>query len=157
MSPRRFALAVVLASAVLVPTRGTADPFEARTTTTAFDDVKFELENAIVARGLTIHSNGNIAKMLERTGADVGSMKPVYIKAEFVEVCSSKLARRMFEADPALMGNCPFLLYAYERADRPGRVVVGFRRLAPGTTPEARSAVQDVEVMLDEIVRDAVK
>ena len=127
------------------------------TSKAAFDDVRFELGNAVVSRGLAIHSEGNFGKMLERTGADIGSTKPVYKQAEFIEVCSAKYARAMVEADPALMGNCPFMLYVYERADRPGEVVVGFRRLHPSALPAGQKAVTETEAMLDAIVREAVK
>jgi uncharacterized protein (DUF302 family) len=122
-----------------------------------FDDVRFELSNAITTRGLAVHSEGNLGKMLDRTGADVGSTKPIYRAAEFIEVCSAKYARLMFEADPTLIGNCPFLFFIYERADRPGEVVVGFRRLQNSATPEGQKAVADTEAMLHGIVRDAVK
>ena len=127
------------------------------TTTKPFDDVLFDLENAILQRGLSQHSSGNFGKMLERTGADVGSTKAVYTRAEFVEICSAKFARMMVEADPTLMSNCPFLFYVYERHDRTGERVVGFRKLAPGTTPQARSAVTETEAMLDAIARVAAK
>ncbi len=123
----------------------------------AFDDVRFELGNAITTRGLAVQMEGNLGKMLERTGADVGSTKPVYAHAEFVEVCSAKFARMMVEADPALIGNCPFVFYVYEHVDRPGSVVVGFRRLHPGVTASGQKAVAETEAMLDGIVRDAVK
>jgi hypothetical protein len=42
----------------------------------SFEDVRFELENAIVGRGLVVDFNGNVGRMLERTGADVGSTAP---------------------------------------------------------------------------------
>jgi uncharacterized protein (DUF302 family) len=134
-----------------------ADVGDAVTKMAAFDDVRFELGNAITTRGLAVHAEGNLGKMLDRTGADVGSTKPIYKQAEFVEVCSAKYARLMVEADPALISNCPFQFYVYERIDRPGEVVIGFRRLHGGTTPLGQKAVADTEAMLDAIVRDAVK
>ena len=59
-----------------------------------YDDVKFELNNAIVGRGLTIDFNGQVSKMLDRTGADVGSTKAIYKQAEYVSFCSAKLSRQ---------------------------------------------------------------
>ena len=152
MARVQFGLATVLA---LCAAPAIAEgPYTSRS---AFDDVRFELGNAVVSRGLSIHSEGNFGKMLERTGADVGSTKPVYKQAEFIEVCSAKFARLMVEADPTLMSNCPFLLYVYERVDRPGEVVAGFRRLQPGTTSAGQKAVVETEAMLDAIVSEAVK
>jgi uncharacterized protein (DUF302 family) len=146
------------AAVVTTPTFATGDNTGHYTTRATFDDVVFELDNAIVSRGLAIHSAGNqFAKMLERTGADVGSTKPVYKHATFTEVCSAKYARMMVEADPALISNCPFIFFAYERIDRPGEVTVGYRRLSPGSTPAAKAAVTETEALLDAIVREAAK
>jgi hypothetical protein len=134
-----------------------ADDFGPRISKTPFDDVRFELGNAILARGLSVHSEGNFARMLARTGVDVGSTKPVYKHAEFVEICSARYARMMVEIDPGLISNCPFQLYVFESVDRPGETVVGFRRLTPGTSPATQTAIAAVEAMLDGIVADAVK
>jgi uncharacterized protein (DUF302 family) len=153
--PMAYLCALALSAAMTVA--AAAEVGDSVTKTAAFDDVRFELGNAITMRGLAVHSEGNLGKMLERTGADVGSTKPVYKQAEFVEVCSAKYARLMVEADPALIGNCPFLFYVYERVDRSGEVVVGFRRLHTGTTASGQKAVAETEAMLDAIVRDAVK
>jgi hypothetical protein len=43
----------------------------------SYEDVKFELNDAIIRRGLAIDYTGHINKMLERTGADVGSTKKI--------------------------------------------------------------------------------
>jgi uncharacterized protein (DUF302 family) len=124
----------------------------------SFDDVVFELDNAIVSRGFAIHSAGNqFASMLERTGAAVGSIQQVYKDATFIEFCSAKHARMMVEADPHLISNCPFIVFAYVLPDRPREVVVGFRRLSVGATAAAHKAVAEAEAMLEAIARDAVK
>ncbi len=156
---RRFVARMCLIAAVTVPlaTSATADVGDPVTKDAAFDDVRFELGNAITTRGLAVHSEGNLGKMLERTGPDVGSTKPIYKHAEFVEVCSARYARLMVEADPALIGNCPFLFYVYERVDRPGAVIAGFRRLHAGRTESGQKAVAETEAMLDAIVREAMK
>jgi uncharacterized protein (DUF302 family) len=151
---RLYVLAVI---ALAMTTAATADVGDPITKKAAFDDVRFELSNAITTSGMSVHSEGNLGKMLDRTGADVGSTKPIYIHAEFVEVCSAKYARLMSEADPSLIGNCPFLFYVYERVDRPGDIVIGFRRLNPGSTPAGKKAVAETEAMLDAIVRNTVK
>lgn len=154
----KLAASVFAVVAVVAPASAAADEFGVYITRSAFDDVVFELDNAVVSRGLAIHSSGNqFARMLERTGADVGSTKPVYKHATFTEVCSAKYARMMVEADPLLITNCPFVLFAYEHIDKPGEVTVGFRRLAPGATAAGKKAVNETEAMLDAIVRDAAK
>jgi uncharacterized protein (DUF302 family) len=121
-----------------------------------FDEVRFELGNAVTQRGFAAHSEGNLSKMLERTGADVGATAVVYKNAEFITFCSARYTRKMVEADPANAGNCPFQVFAYETMAKPGEVVVGFRRLG---TPSAasRAAFVEIEAMLDGLVKDAVK
>ncbi len=123
----------------------------------AFDDVKFELTNAIVAKGLVVETTGAIGAMLARTGADVGSTKPIYKNAEYMTFCSAIYSRRMMEADPGNVGYCPYVVFIYERVDKPGEVVVGFRR-PPQTGSEAsRKAFADIDKLLDDIVREATQ
>jgi hypothetical protein len=50
----------------------------------SYEGVKFELNDAIVRRGLVVDRTGQIGSMLERTGADVGSTKPLYTHANFL-------------------------------------------------------------------------
>ena len=123
----------------------------------AFDDVKFELTNAIIGRGLIIDYTGQIGKMLERTGADVGSTKPLYAHAEFMTFCSAKLSRAMMEADPANIGFCPYVVFVYEAAGKPGETVVGYRRLALVGNKASKKALAEIDALLNGIVKQAVK
>jgi hypothetical protein len=125
------------------------------TTKAAFDDVKFELGNAIIARGLNIDFTGDIGRMLARTGQDVGSTKPLYTKAEFMTFCSAKLSRATIEADITNIGYCPYVVFIYEAANKPGETVVGYRR--PPRDGAASPALVEIDALLDGIVRDAVK
>ncbi len=122
-----------------------------------FDEVRFELGNAVVARGFAVQSEGNIAKMLDRTAADVGATKSVYKNGEFVTFCSAKYTRMMVEADPANFGNCPFLVFVYETNDKPGEVVVGFRGLGAAKSEASKKVFAEIETMLDGLVKDAAK
>lgn len=143
-----FALAVASASAQDVRSYRKA---------AAFDDVRFELNNAITDKGLAIDHVGELGKMLERTGADVGSTKEIYKNAEFITFCSARYSRRMMEADPDNIGFCPFVIFIYEAADKPGETVVGYRRPTPTGSEESRKALADIDTLLDSIVRQAVK
>ena len=123
----------------------------------SYEDVKFELNDAIIRRGLAIDYTGHINKMLERTGADVGSTKKIYANAEFFMFCSAKLSRDMIEADPANLGYCPYVIFLYEVADKPGEIVVGYRRpLAKGDTA-SQKALAAIDALLDGIVKEAAK
>ena len=123
----------------------------------SYEDVKFELNDAIIRRGLAIDYTGHINKMLERTGADVGSTKKVYANAEFFMFCSAKLSRDMIEADPANLGYCPYVIFLYEAADKPGEIVVGYRRPLPKGDAASQKALAAIDALLDGIVKDAAR
>jgi hypothetical protein len=148
-------LAVCLCASALFVGIAAAQDVRSYTSKAGFDEVQFELTNAIIARGLTIDYTGNIGRMLERTGPDVGSVKPLYRKAEFVLFCSAKLSRAMMEADLGNIGFCPFVIFIYEPAARPGETVVGYRRPISGDA--AAPVLAEIDSLLDGIVKDAVR
>lgn len=122
-----------------------------------FDDIRFDLGNAVVAKGFAVQSEGNIAKMLDRTAADVGASTSVYKKGEFVAFCSAKYTRLMVEADPLNFGNCPFLVFVYETNAKPGETVVGFRGLGAAKTDASKKVFAEIEAMLDDLVKETLK
>ena len=121
-----------------------------------FTDVRQDLGNAVVNRGYKIDYEAMIGAMLERTSEDVGGKKTIFSNAEFVQFCSAVLSRDAMEADPANIAFCPYVLFVYERADEPGKVHVGFRRLENPTGSEAsHSALGKVNDVLDAIAQEA--
>lgn len=123
----------------------------------SFDDVKFDVSNAITNRGLVADFTGNVSAMLDRTGKDVGSTKQVYKRAEYVSFCSAKLSRDMIEADAANAGFCPYIVFLYETAAKPGEIVVGYRRLPSVGNPASIKAFTAINALLDGIAKEAVK
>ncbi len=153
----RFTILACLLMLVLSPSAG-ADELRSYTKAKPFDEVKFELTNAIVGKGLAIDNTGAIGRMLDRTGPDVGSTKPIYKNAEFISFCSARYSRRMMEADPSNIGYCPFVVFIYERADKPGETIVGYRRPPQNAGDEAsRKAFADIDKLLDDIAREATQ
>lgn len=150
--------ACALLAAVVFLTTAPAFAQEVRTydTKAEYDDVRFELENAIVDRGLVIDSRGDIAGMLKRTGADVGSDTPIYKAAEFFTFCSATLSRQMMEADATNIAFCPYVMFLYESVGEPGVVVVGYRRPPSSGSPETKAALAEVDALLDGIAKDAL-
>lgn len=132
-----------------------AEPARIYAKKAAYDDVRFELNNAIIGRGFVIDYTGHIDRMLERTGADVGSSKPIYKSAEFFTFCSAKLSRLAMEADPGNIGVCPYVVFVYESAAKPGEVTVGYRR--PAAAAAGAAAVAEIDSLLDSIVQAAIK
>ncbi len=155
----RWSKAVLVAAVGMIALAAAAAGQEVRSYSkkAAFDDVKFELTNAIIARGLTVDYTGAIGKMLERTGADVGSAKPLYANAEFFTFCSAKLSRAMMEADLGNVGFCPYVVFIYEAAGKPGETVVGYRRPAMVGSDASKAALAEIDKLLDGIATDAVK
>lgn len=147
------ALAALLATSASAADNG----LSVRTKKAAFDDVRFDLTNAITNKGLVVDFNGKIATMLERTGADVGSAKPVYKNAEYFTFCSAKLSRQMMEADAANIGLCPYAVFIYETAAAPGTTQVGYRRMPAQGAGASNAAFGAINALLDEIVAEATK
>lgn len=124
----------------------------------AYDDVRSDLQNAIVNRGLVTDYTGNIGRMLERTGADVGSTKAVYKAGEYMTFCSAKLSRKMMEADPTNMGFCPYVVFIYEAAGKPGTTVVGYRRPSSAAGSAAtKEVLAEIDALLEGIAKEATK
>jgi uncharacterized protein (DUF302 family) len=154
---RMLAVAVLVLAAALFAIVRPAVAQEIRTYSKKadYDDVRFDLTNAIINRGLVIDHNGKIGEMLERTGRDVGSDKPIYKAAEFFTFCSAKLSRQMMEADARNIAFCPYVMFIYESVGEPGVVVVGYRRPSASGSPETKAALAEIDSLLDGIAREA--
>jgi hypothetical protein len=122
-----------------------------------FEDVRDNARAAIENRGLVIDYQAQIGKMLARTGADVGSTKPLYADAQTLQFCSAKLSRKTMEAYLGNVVMCPYSIVVYATAAKPDEVFVAYRRLmSPGGGPASRTALNEVEALLDAIAREAV-
>ncbi len=124
-------------------------------TTMGFDDVRQAVSDAIVNRGYVIDHVSHIGDMLKRTAAAVGATKDIYANAETVQFCSAVLSRRMMEADPANIVYCPYVIYYYEKAGEPGTVYAGHRVLGPVAAPASQAVLNEINTLLDDIVREA--
>ena len=120
-----------------------------------FEDVRFDLENAIVNRGLVIDYVSHIGDMLNRTAKDVGGEKQVYAQAQSMLFCSANLSRKAMEADAMNIAYCPYAIFVYEQADKPGTVTVGFRNLAETGSDASKAAIANVNTLLDELAQEA--
>lgn len=121
----------------------------------AFAEVRQEVEDGIVDAGLKIDYRGNIGEMLKRTGADLGASIEVYRNAEFFTFCSARLSRAAMEADPANLAVCPYVVYVYETAAKPGEVTIGYRRPIGAPGEASAKALAEIDGLLDGIVKSA--
>ncbi len=122
-----------------------------------YQDVLLDTRMAIEARGLVVGAVGDLATMLERTRDTVNVKSKVYTGADYLNFCSAALAHKFAAADPSNVGYCPFLLFIYETTDAPGEVVVGFRLFARIGNAATRAVLDEAELLLDGIAREAVK
>ncbi|WP_417667081.1 DUF302 domain-containing protein [Roseibium sp.] len=120
-----------------------------------FADVSFNLETAIVNRGLVIDYVSHVGDMLARTKEDVGGTKDLYSNAVAMVFCSANLSRKVMEADIGNIAYCPYSVFAYEAADAPGSVMVGFRHLDETGSDASKAAIGEVNALLNEIVKEA--
>lgn len=123
----------------------------------AFADVRDELEDAIINRGYVIEHNGFIGDMLARTAKDTGAGGSPYADAQYFVFCSATLSARMMNADPRNIGYCPYVVFVYELASEPGMVHAGYRKLNRTGSDASEEAIEAINAMLDELVREAVK
>jgi Domain of unknown function DUF302 len=122
-----------------------------------FETVRDDLKSAIEGKGLVIDYQSFIGKMLDRTGKDVGSSKKLYADAQSFVFCSASLSRKTMEADLANVSMCPYTMTVYATAQEPDKVHVSYRRpWRPDGTPASKSALREVEVLLDAIAREAL-
>lgn len=120
-----------------------------------FEDVRFDLENAIINQGLVIDYVSHIGDMLSRTAQDVGAEKQIFIEAQSMLFCSAEMSRKAMEADAINIAYCPYSIFVYEQPDASGTVTVGYRKLTETGSDASRAAIANVNALLDGIAREA--
>lgn len=148
-APFLFATAGLVATVLAGHGPARADGVTSYQVESSFDDVAFALESAIIGQGLVIDHISQVGEMLNRTAADVGAERQIYLAADVYQFCSAVLSRKMMEANPDNIAHCPYSVFIYELAEHAGVIHVGYRRVPPGE-------MQEVEALLDEIVRETV-
>lgn len=134
---------------------GDSDDIVSFTVQRPYEDVRQDLEDAIINRGYVVDYNAKIGEMLARTAGDVGAAKKVYVNAEAMQFCSAVLSRKAMEADPMNIAFCPYVLFVFENADAPGMVTVGHRKLGEGEGDASEAALGEINTVLTEIVKEA--
>ena len=152
---RRLAAACLAAYAVSATPALAADGPQISQVERSYEDVRFDLENAIINRGLVIDHISNVGEMLARTAADVGSETQVFVNAEALLFCSARLSRAAMEAAPENVAFCPYSVFLYETPDAPGKVSVGYRPLPEQGSEASRTAIAEVNALLAGIVEEA--
>jgi uncharacterized protein (DUF302 family) len=93
-----------------------------------FADTRDAVVMAIENRGLVINYTSHMADMLNRTGADLGATRQIFVQAEIIEFCSAGLSRKMLELDPHNIVMCPFAISVYTLPGEAGTTWVSYRQ-----------------------------
>lgn len=133
------------------------DPLHTKTITRAYADVRVDLQNAIINQGLTIDYNGKLGDMLKRTAKDVGAKGDIYVDAEYFTFCSSRLSRKMMDADPKNMGLCPYMMFLFERVGEDGKVTVGYKEMPMRGDSGSQEALKEINTLLQAILDEATE
>ena len=120
-----------------------------------YEDVRYDLDDAIVSRGLTVDHISHVSDMLQRTAGVVAGARQIYVKGEQFQFCSAKLSREAMQADPANIVFCPYMVFMYERADEPGKIHIGYRKLNEIGSDESIKALNTVNTLLKGIITEA--
>lgn len=123
----------------------------------SFADVKESVEMAITGRGFVINNISHVGEMLERTGKDLGGAKRVFLNAESLEFCSATVSRKMMEADPDNIVFCPYIISIYVLPEKPKEVRVAYRKTQMVGSPASQQALKEVNVLLTEIIKEAIQ
>ncbi len=121
-----------------------------------YEDVLFDLNEALTNKGLVKNYTAHVADMLNRTAKDVGATKTIYKKGDVVEFCSATLSRAAMEADPRNMALCPYSMFVYETAANPGKIVVGYRKVIGSSSAASKAALADVNKLLSDMLNEIV-
>ena len=138
----------LLAISLLFANSALAQEFKTYDTDEPFADVAFGVESAILAKGLVIDHIAHTGEMLERTRADVGSDKVLFLAADVYEFCSARVSRQVMEADPLNFHFCPYAIRIYEQPETAGTVTVS-HQIYSGT-------MEPVNALLESIVAEAL-
>tara|TARA_B100000949_G_C14256969_1_gene440950 strand:+ start:1099 stop:1572 length:474 start_codon:yes stop_codon:yes gene_type:complete len=146
------AAGLALAATIAVqagPALSAGDDVFTVTTDVPFEDAAQAVNDAIVNKGYKVDYHGYVGDMLKRTAEDVGAEKSLYEDAEIFTFCSAVLSRKAMEAEIGDIAYCPYVVFVYEEAAKPGTVTIGHRKLPEG------GARDEINAVLDEIVTTA--
>ena len=133
-------------AALLFPLSAVAEGVKLYEVDGSFEDATFGVETAIVGKGLVIDYVSHVGEMLERTKADVGGGKTIFEEADIFLFCSASLSRKVMEADPMNIAQCPYKVFVAKQPD--GAVQVGYPTMPDGP-------MKEVEALLDAIAKEA--
>ncbi len=160
MLVKRILVAALMTAAMVTSPMAESLGFAESTKEGKFSEIREDLKNAIVNRGYVVDYVGQFNKMLERTSEAVGSVtasgaKSPYKDAEFMQFCAAKLTHDAISSSPQNIVNCPYVVYIYELGSKPGLIHVGYRKPVAGPSKKSREAIDKIDQLLADIVKEA--
>ena len=122
-----------------------------------FEEYKELLKLAISNRGIKISNTSFISDMLQRTREAVGDNSNIFVNAEAIEFCSATLSRQMMKADANNILYCPYIIYIYELATKPGIIHLAFRKIPETGARQSRKALEQVNLLLKGIIDETLE
>jgi len=162
MMMRRYTLPLLAVLLPAMPTLALAadtGPVVRYSAKAKFENVREDLLNAITGRGLVVDHTSHVAKMLDRTGKDLGKTMKMYgdDQGQVFSFCSAVVSRATMEADPHNIAFCPYTIAVYTTLKEPDTVYVTYKRVQrPDGSAASKASLQAVEKLLDELAREAL-
>lgn len=154
-----FSVLTLLAPGALLAGAADTAPVVRYSVEGKYENVRDDLVNAITGRGLVVDHNSHVAKMLDRTGKDLGTTKKIFgdDQGQTFSFCSSVISRKTMEADPHNIMFCPYTIALYTTLAEPKKVYLAYRRPQRADDSAAsKAALKEVEALLDGIAREAL-
>jgi hypothetical protein len=148
-------VSILLGAAAAAPSMASGEEDRMMTVEASFVSVLQDLQDAIVNRGLVIDYVGHVDTMLDRTAEASGIKETPYLNARYMQFCSSVLTHEASAADPSNLSMCPYLVFAYEARNAPGKVVLGYRAPDVRNDDASKAVGAKVEALLKEIIDEA--
>lgn len=130
-------------------------PVTIHTTEGDFMFIKDDIKNGVLAQGMVIENELDLADMLERTRSDLGYEGAIFERAETIQFCSAALTQDLVRAHPANVVLCPFAVSLFTTTQSPDQVHIAYR--APvllGGDPALTKRVRD---MLEQVAKAGVR
>lgn len=153
LNPPHLAVLALLATGMAAPVTQAEDYIVTTSVDGGFAEVKENIKNAIVGRGLNIANELHASDMLNRTGPDLGYPDSIYSHAETIEFCSATVSHKLVQVNIHNVVLCPFGISVYELVAEPEKVYLSYRRPLAG--PESTEAATEVEDLIQGIIQDA--
>jgi len=163
----RPAILAILFAVLAIPTLAQASDqtgygYTIQSKSSEFEEVRSDLEDAIINRGYVVDYVGHINKMLERTSEVAESVtaegkKSPYKHAQYLQFCPAKITHDAISTSPQNIANCPVAIFVYELFIKPGTIYIGYRTPVSGQSRKMRDVNKKLATLLAEIVGEVVK